>query len=332
MVEVVSADLYDRDKVSDISCAYYYRTAANCKIIYYEYSENRWRKRLREISFMPKSVNPVQCVLTFKSLAKAYNEQVPYEPNKIYTNGIYTYYSGNYDGYATVLDMNSAYLYALTQPLADWTTRTEIPLDQLFKTDFDYYCFENDIYCQMFYKENREGIIAACLWADVKVYGYKAKLYYQQTARELYRLKCEVNKEKYKNIANITIGCMHKRNGKQNNTTLAASLYAWFEWYIKTLVNKFENKGYKVIMISTDSVKIRGHYNQEDNIVELGTGLGQFKIEYEGTAQYHSVGHYVENEIKWKGKPQYMRDGYSKCEFISNLRKEKKIYETYSVK
>ena len=232
----------------------------------------------------------------------------------------------------TVLDMNSAYLFALSQPLADWTTRTEVSRKQVYDKEFDYYCFENDLWCEMFYKEDQQGMLGAMLWADVKIYGYKAKLYYQKTVQELYRLKVNVNKERYKNVANIAVGCMHKRSGKQNNTTLAASLYAWFAWYIDNLVALFENKGYNVIMITTDSIKIRGKYNPEDNIVTLGNGLGEFKTEYEGEAKYFSVGHYEENKVKWKGKPLYMQEGYSKCEFVDNIEKEKKVYEKYAIK
>lgn len=292
----------------------------------------KWRKRLRQISFSPREIDPVRCVLTFKKIAKGYNELIPYEPNKSYTNGVYTYYKKNYKGYATVLDMNSAYLWALQQPLADWETRQECNLKQVWDKEFDFYCFENLLHCKMFYKDDVERMTGAMLWEDVKIYGYKSKVHYKQTAQELYRLKTQVNKDKYKNIANIAVGCMHKRSGKQNNTTLAASLYAWFAWYIDSLVYKFEKKGYNVIMITTDAIKIQGKYNVDDNIVPMGDGLGEFKIEYEGDAEYHSTGHYTEDKTKWKGKPQYMRDGYKKCDFIESVDKEKKIYEKYAIK
>ena len=231
-----------------------------------------------------------------------------------------------------MLDMNSAYLYALIQPLADWETRQEITIEEVFNWNYDYYCFENDLHCEMFYKEDKDRIISAMLWANIKIYGYKSKLYYQNTARELYRLKIEVNKEKYKNVANIAVGCMHKRSGKQNNTTLAASLYAWFAYYIDSLVKLFTNKGYNVIMITTDSIKIQGKYNPEDNLIPLGNGLGEFKVEYEGEANYISEGHYEENKTKWKGKPLYMQEGYTKCKFIENIKEERKIYEKYAIK
>ena len=310
---------------------YFNRTATNCRIIYYEYESNKWRKKLREISFSPKEIDPVKCVLTFRKIASQYNENIGYEPHKRFTNGIYTYYKRQYKGYVTVLDMNSAYLYALTQPLADWETRTEVTMKDVFNKTYDYYCFENDLHCEMFYKEDKVRMTGAMLWADVKIYGYKSKLYYQNTARELYRLKCEVNKEKYKNVANIAVGCMHKRSGRQNNTTLAASLYAWFAWYIDNLVVKFEKSGYNVIMITTDSIKIKGKYNFNDNIVDIGNGLGQFKVEYEGEASYFSQGHYIENKVKWKGKPLYLQEGFTKCSFVDNIKREKKIYEKYAI-
>lgn len=227
--------------------------------------------------------------------------------------------------------MNSAYLYALSRPLADWETCTEVIIEDVFSKKYDFYSFENELHCEMFYKEDQERMLGAMLWSDVKIYGYKSKLYYQNTARELYRLKCEVNKEKYKNVANIAVGCMHKHSGKQNNTTLAASLYAWFAWYIDNLVVKFTEKKYNVIMITTDSIKIQGKYNIEDNLVEIGDGLGQFKVEYEGEAKYLSEGHYEESKIKWKGKPLYMQHGYTKCNFIENIKKELPIYEKYAI-
>lgn len=255
-----------------------------------------------------------------------------YEPDKKFTNGIYTYYTKPYKGYVTVLDMNSAYLWVLGQPLADYTTRTECTFEDVRAKKFDYYCFENDIHCEMFYKDNYLGMLGALLWADVKIYGYKAKVFYEKTSKELYRLKKEVNKEKYKNVANIAVGCMHKHSGTQNNTTLAASLYAYFEWYINDLVEKFKNKGYNVVMVTTDSVKIVGKYNTEDNILTIGDGLGEFKVEYEGEAEYLSQGHYTEAQVKWKGKPQYMIDGYKKCKFIENIDEELEVYEKYAIK
>lgn len=318
--------------MNSIFNVYFQRSISGCKIIYYEYDGEKWRKRLRQISFSPKEIDPVKCVLTFKKIASKFRENIPYEPNKQYTNGIYTYYKGAYNGYVTVLDMNSAYLWALSQPLADWETKTEINIKEVFNKDFDFYSFENDLHCEMFYKEDMERMTGAMLWADVKIYGYKASRHYVNTAKELYRLKCEVNKERYKNVANIAVGCMHKKSGEQNNTTLAASLYAYFAWHIDNLVAKFEKKGYNVIMVTTDSIKVAGKYNLDDDLVSIGNGLGEFKVEYEGDAKYLAIGHYEEGTTKWKGKPQYMRDGYNKCLFVENIEKEKRIYEKYAIK
>lgn len=300
-------------------------------IIYYDIEDNKWKKRLRQISFSPIEIDPVKCVLTFKRIAKSFNENIEYEPNKPYENGIYTYYKRGYSGKVTVLDMNSAYLHALRQPLADWKTREECTINDVWSKKFDFYCFENDMHCYMFYKEETDRMNGAYLWEGVKIYGYKASIHFSKTAEELYRLKQEVNKERYKNVANIAVGCMHKHSGKQNNTTLAASLYAWFSWYIDNLVANFENKGYNVIMVTTDSVKIAGDYNMDDNIVEIGTGLGQFKVEYTGDARYYSEGHYKEEKIKWKGKPAYMIEGNPKCEFVNNMEKELPIYEKFAI-
>ena len=311
---------------------YYYRTSSNCKIVYYELADNgKWKKRLREISFSRPEIDPVRCVLTFRKIAKGYGELLPYEPHKYFTNGVYTYFTKHYEGYVTVLDMNSAYLYALSQPLPDWQTRTEVTKEDIYSGTYDYYSFENDIKCEMFYCKDFSRMIGACLWAGVKIYGYKASRHYVKTAEELYRLKCEVNKEKYKNVANIAVGCMHKRSGKQNNTTLAAGLYAWFAWKIDDFVAKFEKSGYNVIMVTTDSIKIQGKYKEEDGLVELGKGLGQFKIEYEGDGKYYTEGHYEEQRVKWKGKPAYLIDGYPVCKFIENLDKELEVYEKYAV-
>ena len=204
-------------------------------------------------------------------------------------------------------------------------------MEDVFEKKFDYYCFENEVHRKMFYKEDTKALHSAMLWLDTKIYGYKAEVFYEKTAKELYRLKCEVNKEKYKNVANIAVGCWHKHSGRQNNTTLASSLYAYFAWYINKLVDNFEEKGYNVIMITTDSIKIKGKYNFNDNLVKIGDGLGEFKVEYEGEATYESLGHYEENRIKWKGKPLYMIDGYDKCKFIENVDKEKKVYEKYAI-
>lgn len=269
--------------------------------------------------------------MTFKKIAKGYDELLPFEPNKKYTNGVYTYFNKPYKGKSTVLDMNSAYLWALSQPLADWQTATEVSKKDIFKGEYDYYSFENELHCEMVYKLDSTRLAGAAIWEDVKIYGYKASRHYVKTAEELYRLKCEVNKEKYKNVANIAIGCMHKRTGNQNNTTLAASLYAYFAWYIDNLVEKFSQKGYNVIMITTDSIKIRGDYHEEDNLVELGNKLGQFKYEYDGEAEYLTEGHYVEDKVKWKGKPKYLIQGNKICNFIEDIEEEKEIYEKYAI-
>lgn len=311
---------------------YYKRTTSSCKIIYYEYIGNKWCKRLREISFSPREIDPIKCVLTFRKIASGYGELLPYEPNKAFTNGIYTYYKHSYSGMVTVLDMNSAYLYALKQPLADWDTRKECSLKDVWEMKYDYYCFENDLHCEMFYCKDINRMQAAMLWADVKIYGYYASCHYVNTANELYRLKRDVNKEKYKNVANIAVGCMHKRSGKQNNSTIAASLYAWFAWKIDTLVCSFEKKGYNVIMVTTDSIKIKGEYHPEDNLIPIGDGLGEFKVEYVGEAKYYSQGHYEEQRTKWKGKPTYLIDGFSVCKFIEYIDKEREVYKKYAIK
>ena len=304
-----------------------------CKLIYYEYNEieHRFHKRLREISFRDKSADPQRCVITFKGIAKKYNENIGFEPNSpVYDNGVYTYFSRPYKGKTTVLDMNSAYLWALSQPLPDWETKEESTLEEVASGKFDYYCFENELHRRMFYKEDYENMMAAAIWAGVKIYGFKASRHFVKTAQELYRLKCEVDKQKYKNVANIYVGCLHKKSGVRNNTTLAAGLYALFEWKIKNLVGAFKKKKYNVIMINTDSIKIAGNYNESDNLVEIGLGLGQFKYEYSGDSEFISEGHYIEKEEKWKGKPKYLIDGYNECNFIEDIEEERIIYETYA--
>ena len=331
-IEVESKDLFNPLMVSDVFKVYFNRTTSNCRIIFYEYEEGKWKKKLRQISFSPKEIDPVQCVLDFRKIASKYEENIGYEPHYRYSNGVYSFYKGGYKGEVTVLDMNSAYLWALSQPLADWTTKTRVKsTKEIWSKEYDYYLFENELHHEMVYKEDIYKLQGCTLWADLKIYGFKAKLYYQETCKELYRLK-QVNKDRYKNVANVAVGCMHKRSGEQNNTTMAASLYAYFEWYIKSLVEKFENYNYNVIMITTDSIKIKGDYNEDDHVVTLGDGLGEFKVEYKGPAVYESEGHYEENKVKWKGKPQYMIEGHPKCQFVSNIEKEKKIYEKYAIK
>ena len=330
-VKLESNELYNPFLVNDVFKVYYNASTSGCKLIYYEFIKGKWHKTLRQISFSPKEIDPVQCVLDFRKIAAKYSENIGYEPHYRYTNGVYSYYKGGYTGEVTVLDMNSAYLWALSQPLADWTSKTKIRIKDIWKFEYDYYLFENDIFHEMIYKEDIYKLQGCTLWADVKVYGFKAELYYQETCKELYRLK-QVDKDRYKNVANIAVGCMHKRSGKQNNTTLAASLYAYFEWYIKALVDKFEKNNYNVIMITTDSIKVKGDYNEKDHLVKLGDGLGEFKIEYKGPAIYESQGHYEESKVKWKGKPLYMIEGNPKCQFVSNIEKEKKIYEKYAIK
>lgn len=331
-VEVDSETLYNARMVNNVFKIYFYRTTSNCKIIYYEFKNGKWHKTLREISFSPKEIDPVKCVLDFRRVASKYGENIGYEPDNKYSNGVYSYYRSGYSGEVTVLDMNSAYLWALSQPLADWTTKVECTLLDVWQKKYDFYLFENELHREMVYKEDKYKLQGCMIWSDVKIYGFNSKLFYQETCKELYRLKTEVNKERYKNVANIAVGCMHKHNGKQNNTTLVASLYAFFEWYIKALVEKFKENNYNVIMITTDSIKIKGDYQEKDEVVKIGTGLGEFKIEYKGLAKYISEGHYEEDKVKWKGKPLYMIEGNPKCLFIDNIDKEKKIYEKYAIK
>lgn len=331
-VEVESQDLYDKDKVSNPYNAYFHRTTSSCRMVYYEpHPEKGLIKRFVMVSFSRRDIVPVRCVATFQKIASGYGETLKYDPNPVYTNGIYIYYDKAYDGPVTVLDMNSAYLYALSQPLADWTTREECSMDEVISKKYDYYSFENGINREIFHKDDQLAMMAAYCWFGVRIYGFKSRLFYQRTCQELYRLKTTVNAEKYKNVANIAIGCMHKRSGKQNNATLAASLYAWFSWHIDGLVKRFQEKGYKVIMVTTDSIKVAGGYNPADGLVTLGGGLGEWKVEYTGDATYISEGHYTESREKWKGKPRYMVDGYERCTFIEKIEEEKEVIIKYAV-
>lgn len=323
--------MFNPEKVDKLYNVYYFATSSNCRIIYYEYDGGKWKKRLREISFSRPEIDPVRCVLTFKKIANSYGELLPFEPHKYYANGVYTYFNKPYEGFVTVMDMNSAYLFALSQPLPDWETKQECTKEDVYNNKYDFYCFDNGLVCKMFYGKDLSRMVGAMLWKNVKIFGFRASRHYVKTCAELYRLKCNVNKEKYKNIANIAIGCMHKRSGKQNNTTIAAGLYAWFAWYIDSLVELFSKKGYNVIMVTTDSIKIQGKYNLNDNLIKIGNGLGEFKIEYEGKSTYYSEGHYEEQRVKWKGKPAYLIDGYPKCTFIDNLEEEREVYEKYAI-
>ena len=284
---------------------------------------------MREISFIKKSADPLKCVLAFKKIANKYNECIPNDSSPVFHNGVYTYYKGAFSGFVQVYDMNSAYLWALSQPLADVSTKTPCSIKDVYNKKFDYFSFENELHRIMFYKNQIEEMQAASLWIDVKIYGYKSKVFFAKTAAELYKLK-SINKEFYKNVANLTVGCMHKRSGKNNSATLAASLYAFFQYYISNLVALLKKNNYNVIMVTTDSVKIAGVYNKNDNILKIGNNLGEFKLEYEGNATYYTIGHYEENNIKWKGKPQYIRDGCKPCKFIENIKNEREVYIKYA--
>lgn len=226
--------------------------------------------------------------------------------------------------------MNSAYLHALRQPLANWRTKTKCTLEDVALEKYDFYLFENSMHKEMIYKKDHKGIYAASMWAGVEIYGFKGKYHFSKTAKELYKLKQKDDLELYKNVANVRIGCFHKKSAENNNRTLAASLYAWFAWYIDYLVDRFEKAGYEVIMVTTDSIKIKGDYKKSDRIVKLGKGLGEFMIEYVGEGVYYKEGHYEEDVVKWKGKPEYMRDGTGMLKFVENLEEEKDIYENFA--
>lgn len=307
---------------------YFYRNVTSCKLIYFDFEDGKIKKRLREISFSDRASDPLKCVLTFKRIAQKFNEYIPKDDATVFNNGVYTYFKGKYDGEIQVYDMNSAYLWVLSQPLADFSTRQECTIKDIFNKKFDYYSFENELHKIMFYKEDIEKMKLNLFWADLKIYGYKSKVFFKNTAEELFKLK-KINPY-YKNVANLTIGCMHKKINQNNSATLASSLYAFFEWHISNLVAKLKKKGYNVIMITTDSVKIAGHYDEKDGILPIGNNLGEFKLEYEGEAKYYSIGHYFENKEKWKGKPEYLRAGYKPCLFIENIKEELPIYEDYA--
>ena len=151
-------DIYDASKTSNIFKAYYYKTTSSCKLVYYDYDNNKVRKKLREISFSPKEIDVLKCVFTFRHIASEQGELLGYDPSPVFSNGVYTYFNRGYKGYVTVLDMNSAYLYALKQPLADWHTRTECTIEDVSKRKFDYYSFENDLHKEMVYKLNNNKL------------------------------------------------------------------------------------------------------------------------------------------------------------------------------
>ena len=322
-------DLTDKNKVDKIYNVYYAKTATWCKLVYYDYEDGKIKKRLRQINFTPRELDPIKCVLKFMKIANSFNEPIPKDDSPVFHNGIYTYFKGKYNGYIEVYDMNSAYLWALTQPLADVTTKTECSIKDVIQKKYDYYSFENPLHRIMYYKEQVDDIQGAFFWDELKIYGYKSKVFFEKTAQKLYELK-KKNKQLYKNVANITVGCMHKRSGKRNSATLAASLYAYFEWYVGNLVYKLKKNKYNVIMVTTDSVKIAGHYDESSNILKIGDGLGEFKLEYKGESNYLSQGHYEEGSIKWKGMPEYLRGGGRPCKFIEELEEERGINEKFA--
>ena len=54
-------------------------------------------------------------------------------------------------------------------------------------------------------------------------------------------------------------------------------------------------------------------------------------FEFEGEAKFYSSGHYEDSSIKWKGKPMYLIEGNRRCQFIDNLKEEKKIYDKFAI-
>lgn len=331
-LEVESKDFYNLNKNYNPFVVYFNRTATYCKIIYREIEKDKFVIKLREINFSSKKSNVGRAVIAFRKIQQRFDEMVDYEPNKKYTNTVFSYFERPYEGLVTVLDMNSAYLHALRQPLPDHTTQTKIDLSGALSGDYDYISFENKVHTLMVHKNMRNQLIAASLFENVEIYGYKAKVFYEKTAKQLYKNKVEIDSEFWKNVANFTVGTMHKRSGKKNNTTIAAGIYAWMEYYFTNLIEKFKKKGYHIIMVNTDSIKVKGFYNKEDNLVVLGNNLGEFSIEYVGESKYISEGHYEEDKVYWKGKPRYLHDGrYKVCTFIENLEEEKEIYEKFAI-
>lgn len=316
---------------------YFYRTRSCCKIIYYDLNLKTGKlvKRYKEISFKPESAEPTKCVSEFNKIAESFGEKLePEVDSQHYTNQVYSFFKGKYKGETTVLDMNSAYLWALNQPLADYTTKKELTKDEVIgNKEYDYFLFENSIHRLIVYKKHITQLISCLLFENVKIYGFKSKCFFPKTVEKLFYLKKHDDSLLYKNVANIYIGCLHKRSGINNNDTLVSSLYALFHYNIETIVKKFENKGYKVIMVTTDAIKIAGSYNESDNLIQIGDGLGEFKYEFIGEANYESVGHYTEDKVKWKGKPAYLQDGNANCEFINpdKFNEEIKIYEKYAI-
>lgn len=319
------------DKNLDIGKVYYYRTVSSCKLIYFTFEESKLKKHFEEISFLKKVEDPSKAISTFNNIARKYNEEYEYDDFK-YTNGVYSYFDKEYRGEVVVYDRIKAYLHSLTQPLADKDSKTEISIEHYLHNphEFDYYLLENQLWSELLYHKDFESIISFFGYADIKIYGFKSKTFYKETAEDLFR-KTKKCPEKYKLAANIAVGCMHKSNGKNNRTTIAASIYALNEWYMKDLKHRLEEAGYKIIAINTDSIKIKGKYNEKDGIIDIGEELGQFRIEYQGLAKYYSVGHCEEDKVKWKGKAGYMINGNEPCMFVENLEKELKIYKEFAI-
>lgn len=339
-------ELYDTKATSNVGNAYAYTTLSECKLIYYTINTTQtkgFQKKQVMISFREKSEDPSYCIQQMNDALKKNDESLGTDPSSVTNNKVFGYYNARNSGKHTVttsLDMNSAYVNAFKQLVADWKTRTLCSYKEVKDKSYDYYQVEREddgeiTYRYMYYKENIEDVLKLLMFPNYKVYGYKGMYVAQKTLEDCYNLRFvdKNNYKKWKNIMVIYIGTMHKRSGKNNRATIASSIYAWMEWYMGLLVKKFKEKGYKVILVNTDAIKFVGTYNNDIEEIVLGEDLGQFKIEHEGTSNFISEGHYEEgNNVKWKGVPEYMRkDGAKPCEFkYETIDKEREIYYEYA--
>lgn len=339
--------LYDARVTNNIFNVYLYTTKSECRVIYYALKNNNIKsvqKKQVMISFRQKSEDPAYCILQMNHALKRNGESLKADPSEVTNNKIYGYYDSKYGGKhltSTSLDLNSAYIHAFKQVVADWETKTLCDVEDVKNKKYEYYQIEKIRYGQvtyryMYYKENTEELLDLMYLPGYKVYGYEGIYVAQETLQECYdkRFLNKSEYKKWKNIMVIYIGTFHKRSGKNNRATIASSIYAWMEWYMSSLVQAFKDKGYKVILVNTDAIKIVGEYNTEDNLIPLGEGLGEFKVEYVGESDFITEGHYLEgNKLRWKGMPEYMRDGVTKaCKYtFDTLNKEKEIYIKYAI-
>lgn len=327
------------------SVVYVYKTDIKCMLVFYTFGK---RNQLM-LTFQRPSMTGTEAFREFKRIAKQFKEELVIDGMEGFKNKVYDYFNPkafNIESEFTSIDQNRCYSYMLMQPVADYRTKTPCSAEDVLKGDHEFYKVEGlllsgDTVNEIVHRDDFERINKLTS-QNLNFYSYESMYFCPKTVKYITDMGNKtINSETYsfyKEVINKFIGFLKANNPKlykTNSATVHASIYARNKVEMQTYVNKFIEKGYTVMLVKTDAIKIVGDYNSEDNLVVLGDNVGEFKIEGNGRGRFISKGNYYFGDIQsHSGVAKYRQHEGEKTDALTfeakNLNKEMEIIRKYT--